>query len=173
MNENKGAPIVSIVGRSNSGKTTLLCKLVRELKRREYRVGTVKHHSHPGVEVDKPGKDTWKHAQAGADGVCLVSPNTTFVVRNTPAELPLTEACSMLGRVDLVLTEGFRAQNMPKIEVVRGATGTEPLCSPEELVAIASDVACKTTVPCFGLDDIESLVDHILRVLDVARTAQG
>lgn len=68
-------PIICVVGRSKSGKTTLLEKLIPELKRRGYRVATIKHHSHPGFEIDVPGKDTWRHAQAGSDHVIISAPD--------------------------------------------------------------------------------------------------
>ena len=77
-------PILSVVGRSNSGKTTLLEKLIRELARRGRHVGTIKHHFHGPVTVDVPGKDSWRHREAGARAVALVSPETFFVVRDTP-----------------------------------------------------------------------------------------
>ena len=96
-------PIVSVVGRSNSGKTTLLERLVRELSRRGWRVGTVKHHVHGPVTVDVPGKDSWRHKQAGALAVVLASDSTCFLVRDIPDPLPLEEIVHRyLTDVDLV-----------------------------------------------------------------------
>ena len=74
-------PILSIVGKSGSGKTTLLEKLIAELKRRGYRVATIKHHAHPGFEIDQPGKDTWRHAQAGSDHVVIAAPDKIASIR--------------------------------------------------------------------------------------------
>ena len=84
-------PILSIVGRSNSGKTTLLEKLIRELTQRGCRIGTIKHHFHGPVEVDVPGKDSWRHKRAGARVVALSAPETLFVVRDTAGESGLEQ----------------------------------------------------------------------------------
>ena len=155
--------IVAIVGKSNSGKTTLLEKLIPELKRRGYRVGTVKHHAHPGFEVDKPGKDTWRHAKAGAGAVAMVSPGKMFVLRNTEGEIPLEEIPQILGEVDIVLAEGFFRSSGPKVEVLPSTHGSEPLCSPEELVALVTDVDLALDVPKFSRDDIDGLANLLER----------
>jgi molybdopterin-guanine dinucleotide biosynthesis protein B len=158
-------PILSVVGRSNSGKTTLLEKLIRELSARGRRVGTVKHHYHGPVAVDVPGKDSWRHRQAGACAVALVSPETLFVVRDTPPGLSL-EALTHLGLcgLDLVLTEGFKSGPMPKIEVNRRAQQAPLLCGPaDHLVAVVSDWNSGAPVPHFGLEDVASLADFIER----------
>jgi len=158
-------PILSVVGRSNSGKTTLLEKLIRELSARGRRVGTVKHHYHGPVTVDVPGKDSWRHRQAGAYAVALVSPEMLFVVRDTPPGLSL-EALTHLGLfgVDLVLTEGFKSGPMPKIAVNRRAQQAPLLCGPaDHLVAVVSDWNSGAPVPHFGLEDVASLTDFIER----------
>jgi molybdopterin-guanine dinucleotide biosynthesis protein B len=155
-------PIVSVVGRSGVGRTTLLEKLIPELKRRGYRVATVKHHAHPGFEVDQPGKDTWRHARAGSEQVVLAAPDRVAAIRYVDHALTLDEiAASIIRDVDIILTEGYRGADKPKIEVVRAARGREPLCSPEDLLAIASDVALALGVPCFDLDDAAGIVDLI------------
>ena len=155
-------PIVSIVGRSGAGRTTLLEKLIPELRRRGYRVATVKHHAHPGFEVDQPGKDTWRHAQAGSEQVVIAAPDRVAAIRYVDHALTLDEITATIIRdVDIILTEGYRGANKPKIEVVRAARGREPLCSPEELLAIASDVELALGVPRFDLDDAAGLVDLI------------
>jgi len=156
-------PILSVVGRSNSGKTTLLEKLVRELSRRGWRIGTVKHHVHGPVTVDVPGKDSWRHKQAGARAVVLASDCTCFLVRDTPAQLPLDEiAHRYLDEVVLVLTEGFRSAAMPKIEVNRAAQQTPLLCGPgDDLLAVVSDWETGAAVPHFGLEDTAALADFL------------
>ncbi len=158
-------PILSVVGRSNSGKTTLLEKLIRELSARGRRVGTVKHHYHGSVTVDVPGKDSWRHRRAGACAVALVSPETLFVVRDTPPGLSLEAlAHHSLFEVDLVLTEGFKSGPMPKIEVNRRAQRAPLLCGPaDHLVAVASDWDTGAAVPHFGLEDVAPLADFIER----------
>lgn len=156
-------PILSVVGRSKSGKTTLLEKLIREFAARGRRVGTIKHHYHGPVTVDVPGKDSWRHRQAGACAVALVSPDTVFVVRDTPAALSL-ETLTHLAfcGVDLVLTEGFKSGPMPKIEVNRRAQRVPLLCGPvDRLTAVVSDWDTGASVPHFGLEAVAPLADFI------------
>ena len=154
-------PVVCFVGRSQAGKTTLLEKLIPELKRRGYRVATVKHHSRPGFEIDYPGKDTWRHAQAGSDQVVIVAPDKMAAIRRLERELTLDEIIATIEGVDIILVEGFKRANKPKIEVIRAACGAEPLCAPHELAAIVSDVPLSLAVPRFGLDDVTGLADLI------------
>ncbi len=158
-------PILSIVGRSNSGKTTVLEKLIRELTARGRRIGTIKHHFHGPVEVDVPGKDSWRHRQAGARVVALASKETLFLVGETPAEWPLQKiAHQALFDVDLILTEGFKSGPMPKIEVNRAAQNLPLLCGPEDhLVAVVSDQDLPVSVPRFGLEEVGPLADFIGR----------
>ena len=154
----KQVPVVSVVGRSGVGKTTALEPIIRELKRRGYRVGTVKHHRH-GFEVDQPGKDSWRHAQAGSDAVVIAGPHKLAVVRRLAAELPLDEIVPLMGDVDIVLTEGYKQGGCPKLEVTRRERGTELLCRPEELIGILADYAVDVPVPQFALDDARGVVD--------------
>jgi molybdopterin-guanine dinucleotide biosynthesis protein B len=158
-------PILSIVGRSNSGKTTLLEKLIRELSRRGRRIGTIKHHFHGPVEVDVPGKDSWRHKRAGAKTVALSSPGTLFLLGDTQGEWPLEAiAHHALFEVDLILTEGFKSGPMPKIEVNRAAQDSPLLCGPEDhLVAVVTDRDLSLPVPRFGLDEVGPLADFIER----------
>lgn len=158
-------PILSIVGRSNSGKTTLLEKLIRELAGRGRRIATIKHHFHGPVEVDVPGKDSWRHRRAGARTVALSSPDTLFLVGDVQGERPLEAiAHHALFEVDLILTEGFKSGPMPKIEVTRAAQAGPLLCGPEDhLVAVVTDRDLSLPVPRFGLDEVGPLADFIER----------
>jgi molybdopterin-guanine dinucleotide biosynthesis protein B len=124
-------PIVCIVGRAESGRTTLLEKLIRELKQRGYRVGTIKHHSHPGFEVDRPGKDTWRHAQAGSDHVVIAAPDKVASIRRVEREPELHEIAAAMSDVDVILTEGYLRSGEHRIEVVRAARSPEPICQPD------------------------------------------
>jgi molybdopterin-guanine dinucleotide biosynthesis protein B len=155
-------PIVSFVGKSEVGKTTVLEKIIREFKRRGYRVGTIKHDTH-GFEVDRPGKDSWRHAQAGSDTVVLSGPRKLAVIRRLEAELPLDEIARYLDDVDIVLTEGYKRGDKPKVEISRRERGTELLCSVDELVAIMADYPLVMDVPQFGLDDAPQVVDLLVR----------
>ena len=153
-------PVVAVVGKSDSGKTTLLEKLLREAKRRGWRVATVKHDVH-GFDMDKPGKDTWRHAQAGADMVVISSPNRIAILEKVDEDKPLDEVIARIRGVDLIFTEGYKRSNKPKIEVFRSAVHQELLCEPEELIAIASDIKFDNGVPCYDLDDAAGLCDLI------------
>jgi molybdopterin-guanine dinucleotide biosynthesis protein B len=155
-------PLVSVVGKSDAGKTTLLEKLIPELKRRGYRVATVKHDAH-SFEIDQPGKDTWRHRQAGADVVVISSKDKMAIIRSVDAELSLLQIADMITGVDIILTEGFKRGPAPKIEVSRREKSSELLCSADELVAIASDQHFDLPVPQFGLDDAVGLVDTLER----------
>jgi len=155
-------PIISIVGKSDSGKTTLIEKLLPELTRRGYRVATVKHDVH-GFEVDREGKDSWRHKQAGAHTVVISSPQKVAVIRDVEKDLTLEEIREKLIQdVALILSEGYKKDVQPKIEVFRKEKHQKLLCTTEDhLVAIASDRAFDVGVPCFDLDDMNGLAGFI------------
>lgn len=158
MSRDGGVPVISVVGRSGVGKTTALERIIRELKQRGYRVGTVKHDTH-GFEVDRPGKDSWRHAQAGSDAVVISGPRRMALIRRLDQEMPLDEIVRLIADVDLVLTEGYKRGDKPKIEITRREYGTELLCQPEELIGIMTDYPVDMPVPQFALDDAAGVVD--------------
>ena len=145
-------PIVAVVGKSNAGKTTYLEKLIKELKNRNIKVGTIKHDVH-GFDIDKPGKDTWRHAQAGADAVIISSPSKVAVIKQVEHEMSLDQVAEYISDMDIILTEGFKRSAKPKIEINRMAHSTELLCTPDELIALVSDAEWNLGVPVFDLDD--------------------
>jgi len=155
-------PIVSVVGKSDSGKTTLIEKIVPELIRRGYRVITVKHDLH-GFEIDREGKDSWRHKQAGAQGVIISSPQKVALIRDVDRDMSLEELSDAFGRdADLILSEGFKKDVQPKIEVFRKEKHAELLCTPKDnLIAIASDRPFDIGVPCLDIDDVKGIVDLI------------
>jgi molybdopterin-guanine dinucleotide biosynthesis protein B len=155
-------PIVSIVGKSDSGKTTLIEKLVPELIRRGYRVITVKHDLH-GFEIDREGKDSWRHKQAGAQGVIISSPRKVALIRDVDRDMSLEELSDAFGGdADLILSEGFKKDVQPKIEVFRKEEHAELLCTPEDnLIGIASNRPFDIGVPCLDIDDVKGIVDLI------------
>ncbi len=160
-------PILCVVGRSGTGKTTLMEKLVPVLKGRGYRIAVVKH-THKEVEWDAPGKDSWRMARAGSDAVLLCSGSrimTTSVVSRPPA---LDEVLShLVGEFDLVLVEGFHQTMLPRIEVHRREL-RQPLRSPGPgLLAVATDEPLEAGVPQFALDDAAGIVDLIVRDLRI------
>jgi molybdopterin-guanine dinucleotide biosynthesis protein B len=140
------------------GKTTALERVIREMKRRGYRVGTVKHDSH-GFEVDRPGKDSWRHARAGSDTVVISGPRKMALIRHLDEEMPLSEISALMAGVDLVLTEGYKSGDRPKIEVTRRERGTELLCQADELIGVMTDHPIDIAVPQFSLDDASGVVD--------------
>ncbi len=155
-------PIVSIVGKSKSGKTTLLEKLIAELKRRGYRVATVKHHVHADFEIDYPGKDSWRHFQAGAVVTLVSSPVKLAMVRRQSHDAPLDELVTLVAdAADILLAEGYRWDTAPKVEVVRAARSQAPLCGADELIALVTDLPLDYPVPRLALDDVIGLADLI------------
>lgn len=156
-------PTLSIVGCSDSGKTTLIEKLIPVLNRRGYRVGTIKHDAH-GFEMDQEGKDTWRHTQAGACGVVISSPARAACLRNVDEEMSLDALVyDFLVDADLVLTEGYKRLDKPKIEVHREACGEPLLCSEDPtLIALATDVQTDLAVPHLDLNDPEAIADFII-----------
>lgn len=158
----KKIPIVSIVGYSGSGKTTLVEKLIPELIRRGLRVATIKHNRH-GFEVDREGKDSWRHRRAGAALTVLASPGKVAVMADTEGDPGLGELGERFIRdVDVILAEGFKKNPYPKIEVWRMAQGREFLSREDRaLMAVAGDDPGGLTAPRFDLDDIAGIVDLI------------
>ena len=155
-------PIVSIVGSSGSGKTTLLERLIPELSRRGYRVATVKHDVH-GFEIDREGKDTWRHRRAGSACTIISSARQLALVRDMDHDASLDEIRELYARdVDILISEGFKREPVPKIEVYRDALKTGPLfASLDDLVAMVSDAPVETAAPLLGLEEIGRLADII------------
>jgi molybdopterin-guanine dinucleotide biosynthesis adapter protein len=156
-------PIICIVGASNSGKTTFLEKLIPELRRRGYRVGTVKHDVH-GFEMDREGKDTWRHRHAGAQTIAIASSAMLATIRETEAEMPLEQ---LAGRYfwdeDILLTEGYKQSRFPKIEVFRSVIEAKPICAAQDnLMAIVTDDRVELDVPGFHFDQVAEVADLIV-----------
>lgn len=151
-------PVVSIVGKSKSGKTTIMEKLIAELKSRGYRVATVKHAPQES-SFDEPGKDSWRHTQAGSEAAVISSSNKLVLIKPTSGEASLEQIAYLLGEdYDIILTEGFRHGNAPKIEVHRRQAGP-PLASVKKLIAIATDEPLETKTRQFSLEDTKGLAD--------------
>jgi len=157
-------PIVSIVSKKRSGKTTLLEKLIPELKGRGYRVGTVKHDTH-GFDIDHEGKDTYRHKACGAEAVLISSPWKLSFIKDSTEDLALSELVARyMSDLDIVLTEGYKRANMPQVEVFRRAAHENPLHVKGEkncLIAVLSDVPIDLGVPNMDIDDIHALADLI------------
>ncbi|MDI6725639.1 MAG: molybdopterin-guanine dinucleotide biosynthesis protein B [Smithellaceae bacterium] len=167
-------PIVSIVGKSDSGKTTLLEKLIRELCRRGYRVATIKHDVH-GFEIDHEGKDSWRHKRAGARMTIISSPQRVALIEDVEKDHEIAELRDRYIRgVDLILTEGYKRNPHPKIEVFRKELHRELLCGPgDNLLALASNEWREVGVPCLDINDANGLVDLIEKTFLLSEGKRG
>lgn len=154
-------PLVTIIGKSGCGKTTMLEKLVAEFKRRNYKLATIKHHSHRGFDIDKPGKDSWRFAQAGSDHVVIASPDKIASYRKIDYELSLDEISANISDVELILVEGYKQAGKPALEVVRLANSRELIGSDEQRFAVAADFPLNSGVPQFDLNDVRGIADLI------------
>jgi len=151
-------PIVSVIGRSKSGKTTLIEKLVPELKSRGYRVATIKHVPQ-GVTSDESGKDNWRHLQAGSEVTAISSPDKIVIVKPVEQDSALDDVAHLFGDdYDIILAEGFKQDNASKIEVHR-KDNSSPLEGIKKLIAIVTDEPLETKTRQFSLEDINGLVD--------------
>jgi molybdopterin-guanine dinucleotide biosynthesis protein MobB len=155
-------PTVSFIGKKKSGKTTVVLGVIRELRSRGYRIAALKHDTH-GFDIDVPGTDSYRFRETGAEVVGVSSPDK-YVWLNTVSEEPSLQdlARQICEPVDLIITEGFKKQDAPKIEVSRRARSTELVSAADELIAITSDQAfADYPVPQFALDDFRGLADLI------------
>jgi molybdopterin-guanine dinucleotide biosynthesis adapter protein len=154
-------PVLSIVGKSESGKTTLIERLIPELKRRGYRVGIVKH-AHHGFDMDREGKDSYRHKKAGADTVMIASPGRIAMVKDVPGE-SLDNLMSYFDDMDLLITEGFKSDHAPKIEIFRAERHQHPACLEDDtLMAMVSDTPLDVAIPQFATDDIQAIIEFIV-----------
>jgi len=166
-------PIVSFVGNSGSGKTTLLEKMISQLTRKGFRLGTIKHDVH-GFEMDRPGKDTWRHKQAGASTTMISSPAQVGIVMDVEREKSPRELLAMMPDLDLVLTEGYKKADLPKIEVFRSQISKAPLCLDDpNLIAVVSEEPIETSCPRFNPHDIEALAQFLIRHLALSRESKS
>lgn len=156
-------PIVSIVGKSGSGKTTLLERLIPELTGSGLRVGTIKHDVH-GFEMDRPGKDSWRHKQAGSVATMISSPQKIGMVMDVDHDHTLDELSLFFPPVDIILTEGYKRQTRPKVEIFRREAHAEPLCTSDpHLIALVSDENLDLGVPRFATGDTRGLARFLVR----------
>jgi molybdopterin-guanine dinucleotide biosynthesis protein MobB len=177
-------PVIAFVGKQNSGKTTLLVKLIAELSQRGVRVGTVKHHSHAGFEFDIEGKDSWRHRQAGSVYSVVAAPDQIASVQRIDAtegvelsrivahmSCATADAQSKETALDVVLVEGYRRSGVPTIELFRAANpqDTERSIEGKTTIAVVSDISrvmqeaavFNGGVPHFGFEDSEALADFV------------
>jgi molybdopterin-guanine dinucleotide biosynthesis protein B len=153
--------VISITGKSSSGKTSLLEKLIVELKRRGHKVAIVKH-SHHADDLDTAKKDTWRFTQAGAELSAINSLDHLAIYRRMDHFFdPQEISGSILWDYDIILTEGFKGSPYPKIEVHRQAQGKELLTDPRQLLAVVTDEPLEVDVPQYGHDDVVGIAGLI------------
>ncbi len=161
-------PVVSFVGSSGSGKTTLLERVVRELKTKGYRVAVIKH-SHHDFDIDQPGKDTWRLAQAGSDVVVISSPNKVAVIERVDTELALSQIEALIAhKVDIVLVEGYNNGNTAKILVQGTKQDQDRLYRQEDMLAVVSAHISSAGRPQFIDGDVTQLVDLLVEQIGLA-----
>jgi molybdopterin-guanine dinucleotide biosynthesis protein B len=156
-------PVLCFVGRSNSGKTTLIERLIPELVKAGYRIATVKHSGH-GFDLDTEGKDSWRHKRAGASTVIVLSKGSLAMFSDVDDDVHLTDLRDrFLDRsIDLIIAEGWKSDNFPKVVVVRDQMGEVPV-SPEGLLAVVSNKKVDVKAPLIDPDDIPSLTALIVK----------
>lgn len=160
MTENCKA-IICIVGRSDAGKTTFIEKLLPELNKIGLAVGTVKHDVH-GFDIDHPGKDSYRHKKAGSKATIISSPQKMALIKDMDHDNTLDELCGYFRDMDLVISEGYKRENKPKIEVYREEVHPEPLCNGDSnLVALVTNARVDLGVPVFGLEDAAGVAQFI------------
>jgi molybdopterin-guanine dinucleotide biosynthesis protein B len=164
-------PIISFVGHSGSGKTTFVEKAIALLVDAGLKIAVIKHDVH-GFEMDRPGKDSWRHKKAGATATIVSSPSQIGLVMDADHDHSPEALARWVGFADLIITEGYKSEPLPKIEVFRPhATGDNaPLCRDDPaLLAIVTDASVDCRVPLFGTTDIESVVNFIKAWLNTMR----
>lgn len=164
MEQRYRIPVVSVVGKSDSGKTTVMERLIRTLTERGFRVATVKHHVHE-VDLDVPGKDSWRHAHAGAHTTMISAPSQFAVIRTVDRERTLEELVESAADADILLTEGFQRAGDVRIEVSRRARSEDLVNDPSALYALVTDNLdlAGGDVPTFGLDQVDDLAEIVIR----------
>ncbi len=170
-----GLPIISIVGTSKSGKTTFIEKLIPVLKEKGVKIAVVKHH-HGDFEFDRPGKDTYRHKEAGASTVILSAPRKLALVRDVELEPTLREIVDRyVEDVDLVIAEGFKKEENVKIEVFQYGSAMTPLAASDKgIKALITDREVAVKIPRFSMTDFQGVADFIFALLkDMPRPPSG
>lgn len=163
-------PIISVAGISDVGKTTFIEKLIPELKRRGFKVGTIKHNSH-GFEMDKPGKDSWRHKKAGADITLLSSPTQIGMVMDVDHDHDQEELIPFFQGIDIIIAEGYKHGDKPKLEIFRPKIQDELFCKGDEhLIAIISDSKIDSDLPVFSLNDANGVADFLVKQFNLQST---
>lgn len=165
--------IFIVSGVKNSGKTTLIEKLIGELVSRGYKTAVIKHDGHD-FEADVPGTDSWRHQKAGAYGTCIFSPHRYFIYKKQPG-VTEEDMINAFPEADIIILEGFKQLEYTKLEIVREGNSEKPVCPADSLIALVSNMdaaefpAQYANLPVFGLEDIVEITDHVLASLQNGR----
>ncbi len=152
-------PVIIIAGWSGSGKTTLVEKLLPVLKKKNLKVGTLKHH-HAGFKIDKEGKDSFRHQKAGADKTIISSPDCVAMIMKSDHDPMLDELIPFMNGMDIIIVEGYKTEKRPKIEIFRSSVHEKPqFLNDPNLIAVASDLKLDIHIPVFDLNNPEKLAD--------------
>lgn len=156
------AKVINIIGSgSNVGKTYIMEGLIKELKSRGLRIATIKHDVH-GFDIDKEGKDTYKHRKAGSETVIISSKNRLAMIKELNEETDLQDIIKMASDKDIILVEGYKKSNLRKIEVYRAGVSEKIITPKEKLIAIASDIDIHMDdVKVIPKEDFKALADLI------------
>lgn len=157
-------PTIAFAAYSGSGKTTLIEKLIMHFKQKGLRVAVIKHDGHK-FEIDHEGKDSWRFTHAGADITMIGSSENFAYIETRP--LTLDQQFAMVHDVDLILVEGYKNSNLPQIGIARAATQKGFTAAPDQFIAIATDMEINVDIPCFRLDDIDSIAKFILQYFSI------
>lgn len=165
LNKKENLVLSIVASKSNTGKTTLIEELIKIFKERNYSIGVLKHDAHT-FDIDKKGKDSYKFTQAGADNVIISSPEKLAMIQTLKQELEIKEILKYFGNLDIVLIEGFKNNNYPKIEVHRRAVDNNLLCEDSNFnistfIAVASDEKLDINIPLLDLNDANSIANFI------------
>jgi len=153
-------PYVAIVGKSNTGKTTVIINIIKILKKRGYKVGTIKHHNHK-QHFDSKGKDTYRHFIAGADSVIISSPNSYGIFKKVDEEKKLDDLILESYDVDILIVEGYKETSLNKIEIVRKERSDHMICKEDEILALITDTSIEIQKPVFNLNDYEGIANFV------------
>ena len=154
-------PIIRIVGCSRSGKTTLIEKLIEEIKSRGYKVAAIKH-SAAGFDMDYEGKDSWRYAQAGSDAIIVSASDKIGIIRKVESDLSPAQLSRFIGSdFDIIITEGFKTDAGPKIEIYNKELSPELTSNPNDLMAIVTKENLQLTIPQYTLEDVKGLANLI------------
>ncbi|EGT3617023.1 molybdopterin-guanine dinucleotide biosynthesis protein B [Clostridium perfringens] len=161
------AKIINVVaGCSNTGKTVLIEGLIKELKKRGKSVATIKHDAH-GFDIDKEGKDTWRHRKAGAEAVIISSKKRMALIRELEEEIPLEELIKQVEDFDFIIIEGYKNSHYKKLEVYRQGISTEIITPKEKLIGVASDATLSLDeVKVVNLNDYEEIANLVTEDFD-------